>query len=56
LISFYQFYSFLGGVRPFGVSLLIAGYDENGAHLYQLDPSGAYYGKYITKTLIFFSI
>lgn len=34
-----------GGVRPFGVSLLIAGYDDKGPHLYQLDPSGAYYGK-----------
>lgn len=27
------------------MSLLVAGYDENGPHLYQLDPSGAYYGK-----------
>lgn len=33
-----------GGVRPFGVSLLIAGYDDNGPQLYQADPSGAYYG------------
>ncbi|KAL4429101.1 hypothetical protein ABPG74_022187 [Tetrahymena malaccensis] len=33
-----------GGVRPFGVSLLVAGLDEDGPHLYQLDPSGAYYG------------
>eukprot|EP00825_Cyclidium_porcatum_P046135 TRINITY_DN7184_c0_g1_i4.p1 TRINITY_DN7184_c0_g1~~TRINITY_DN7184_c0_g1_i4.p1 ORF type:complete len:142 (-),score=54.36 TRINITY_DN7184_c0_g1_i4:316-741(-) len=32
-----------GGVRPFGVSLLVAGYDEDGPSLYQLDPSGAYY-------------
>jgi 20S proteasome subunit alpha 5 len=26
--------------RPYGVSLLIAGYDENGPQLYQTDPSG----------------
>lgn len=32
------------GVRPFGVSLLIAGYDEvNGPSLYQVDPSGSYW-------------
>lgn len=33
-----------GGVRPFGVSLLIAGFDENGPQLYQADPSGAFFG------------
>ena len=32
-----------GGVRPFGVSLLIAGYDKRGPQLYQVDPSGAYF-------------
>ncbi|CAI4694558.1 BAF_collapsed_G0043760.mRNA.1.CDS.1 [Saccharomyces cerevisiae] len=33
-----------GGVRPFGVSLLIAGHDEfNGFSLYQVDPSGSYF-------------
>ncbi|DBB12802.1 hypothetical protein WJX82_004593 [Trebouxia sp. C0006] len=32
-----------GGVRPFGVSLLLAGYDENGPQLYQIDPSGSYF-------------
>ncbi|XP_046549687.1 proteasome subunit alpha type-2 [Haliotis rubra] len=34
-----------GGVRPFGVSLLIAGWDENEEkpYLYQCDPSGAYF-------------
>lgn len=32
-----------GGVRPFGVSLLLAGRDENGPQLYQIDPSGSYF-------------
>ena len=38
-----QEYTQSGGVRPFGVCLLMAGYDRNGHHLYQVDPSGAYY-------------
>lgn len=29
-----------GGVRPYGVSLLVAGWDDKGPHLYQIDPSG----------------
>lgn len=29
--------------RPFGVGLLIAGYDDNGAHIYQTCPSADYY-------------
>lgn len=33
-----------GGVRPYGVSLLIAGWDQHyGYGLYQVDPSGAYF-------------
>mmetsp|Transcript_3715 Transcript_3715/g.6893 ORF Transcript_3715/g.6893 Transcript_3715/m.6893 type:complete len:119 (+) Transcript_3715:559-915(+) len=39
-----QEYTQSGGVRPFGVSLLVAGYDDDGPHLYQVDPSGAYFG------------
>lgn len=40
-----QEYTQSGGVRPFGVSLLIAGWDdeENCPYLYQCDPSGAYF-------------
>jgi 20S proteasome subunit alpha 2 len=40
-----------GGTRPYGVSLLIAGWDEKGGKrgkkgpsLYQVDPSGTYFG------------
>ncbi|MGM5480230.1 MAG: archaeal proteasome endopeptidase complex subunit alpha [Nanobdellota archaeon] len=32
-----------GGLRPFGVSLLVAGADENGLRLYKTDPNGSYY-------------
>ncbi len=32
-----------GGLRPFGVSLLVAGIDKAGISLYQTDPVGVYY-------------
>lgn len=32
-----------GGLRPFGVSLLIAGKDESGLKLFQTDPTGLFY-------------
>lgn len=30
-------------MRPFGVSLMLAGFDDNGPQLYQIDPSGSYF-------------
>merc|ERR1719265_1210802 len=39
-----QEFTLQGGVRPFGVSLLIAGYDDDGPQLFQADPSGAFFG------------
>jgi len=43
--SVMQEYTQSGGVRPFGVSLLVAGWDEDEEkpYLYQCDPSGAYF-------------
>lgn len=38
-----QEYTQSGGVRPFGVSLLVAGWDSDKPALYQCDPSGAYF-------------
>jgi 20S proteasome subunit alpha 2 len=43
--SVMQEYTQSGGVRPFGVSLLVAGADGDGTpKLFQVDPSGAYFG------------
>ncbi len=40
-----QAYTQYGGLRPFGVSFLFAGWDKNfGFQLYQTDPSGNYSG------------
>eukprot|EP00188_Purpureofilum_apyrenoidigerum_P002403 Plantae.Rhodophyta-Purpureofilum_apyrenoidigerum.ctg24882.p1 GENE.Plantae.Rhodophyta-Purpureofilum_apyrenoidigerum.ctg24882~~Plantae.Rhodophyta-Purpureofilum_apyrenoidigerum.ctg24882.p1 ORF type:complete len:236 (+),score=47.57 Plantae.Rhodophyta-Purpureofilum_apyrenoidigerum.ctg24882:146-853(+) len=43
IASVMQEYTQSGGVRPFGVSLLVAGFDQEGPHLYQVDPSGSYF-------------
>eukprot|EP00211_Chloroparvula_japonica_P014850 CAMPEP_0119118944 /NCGR_PEP_ID=MMETSP1310-20130426/652_1 /TAXON_ID=464262 /ORGANISM="Genus nov. species nov., Strain RCC2339" /LENGTH=244 /DNA_ID=CAMNT_0007108345 /DNA_START=95 /DNA_END=829 /DNA_ORIENTATION=+ len=34
------------GRRPYGVGLLVIGYDSNGAHLYETCPSGNYFDYY----------
>ena len=39
-----QDYTQSGGVRPFGISILVAGVDHDGPQLFQVDPSGAYFG------------
>ena len=39
-----QEYTQSGGVRCFGVRLLVAGYDDEGPQLFQVDPSGAAFG------------
>lgn len=44
LAAIMQEFTQSGGVRPFGVSLLMAGYDDSGPQLFQVDPSGTYFG------------
>merc|ERR1712166_816120 len=37
-----QKYTQKGGVRPFGISTFLAGFEGNEPHFYQTEPSGAY--------------
>ncbi len=39
-----QIYTQHGGVRPFGVTLMIVGVDDNGPRLFVAEPSGQYIG------------
>ncbi len=57
----FQEFTQSGGVRPFGISILIAGIDYDGPQLYQLDPSGVYHewkataiGKNASNAKVFF--
>ncbi|MHA1606901.1 MAG: archaeal proteasome endopeptidase complex subunit alpha [Candidatus Freyarchaeota archaeon] len=43
-----QVYTQHAGVRPFGVSFLIAGVDDSGPRLFMTDPSGTYWGYWAT--------
>ncbi|MEM1657844.1 MAG: archaeal proteasome endopeptidase complex subunit alpha [Candidatus Jordarchaeales archaeon] len=43
-----QVYTQHAGVRPFGVSFLIAGVDDGGPKLFMTDPSGTYWGYWAT--------
>ena len=44
ICEYLQAFTQNAGVRPFGVSFLIAGIDSNGPSLYLTDPSGAMWG------------
>lgn len=39
----FQEFTQAGGVRPFGISVLLAGIEDNQPRLFQLDPSGVYH-------------
>jgi len=49
LCDLMQYYTQSGAARPFGVSLLVAGYDS-GPQLYETDPTGIYF-KYYAKAV-----
>jgi len=38
-----QAYTQYGGIRPFGISLLIGGYDQKGEQIYVIEPTGTYF-------------
>ncbi len=41
ICDYKQQYTQFGGVRPFGTALLVGGYDEDGIHLFETEPSGS---------------
>ncbi len=43
LCDFKQFYTQYGGIRPFGVSLLIGGVDDFGPRLFVTEPAGTFF-------------
>ena len=45
-----QQYTQYGGIRPFGISFLIAGFDKKGLQLFETDPSGIY-SQYLARAI-----
>ena len=41
ICDYKQQYTQFGGVRPFGTALLVGGYDDEGVHLFETEPSGS---------------
>ncbi|ELT91222.1 hypothetical protein CAPTEDRAFT_161186 [Capitella teleta] len=44
--GFVHAYTLTGFVRPFGTTVMLGSYDEEGPHLYHIDPSGISHGYY----------
>ncbi|SCU79877.1 LAME_0B00760g1_1 [Lachancea meyersii CBS 8951] len=42
--QYVQAHTLYNSVRPFGITAILGGVDDNGAHLYMLEPSGTYWG------------
>ncbi|SCU84254.1 LANO_0C00870g1_1 [Lachancea nothofagi CBS 11611] len=42
--QYVQAHTLYNSVRPFGITAIIGGVDDEGAHLYMLEPSGTYWG------------
>lgn len=38
-----QAYTLYNSVRPFGITAIVGGVDEDGPHLYMIEPSGTYW-------------
>jgi proteasome alpha subunit len=43
ICDYKQFYTQYGGIRPFGISLLIGGVDDTGARLFVTEPAGTFF-------------
>lgn len=42
--QYVQAHTLYNSVRPFGITAIVGGVDDDGAHLYMLEPSGTYWG------------
>ncbi|KAG5363544.1 putative proteasome subunit alpha type-7 [Yarrowia sp. B02] len=42
--SYTQAYTLYNSVRPFGIATILGGVDEDGPHLFMIEPSGSYWG------------